>query len=157
MKRPALFTLGLLAVVSAAQAATLDFRSDTLAAIEARYVGRPFILSVWSVNDCAYCLKEIATFGALAKSRPGLPLALVAIDTPEAVPQIDALLAQHGLADTPSWVFNDEIPERPRRMIDPTWRGELPRTYLYDAQHQRVAVSGTMDEASIRIWLKAHP
>jgi thiol-disulfide isomerase/thioredoxin len=149
----------LLAVLAThgAFAATLDFTADSLAKIQAQYAGRPFILSVWSVNDCVYCLKEMAMFGQLAKAHPALPLVLVAADAPDAIPQIDALLAKHGLADKPSWVFNDDIPERPRMAIDPKWRGELPRTYLYDAQHQRVAVSGLMDEQTLREWLKRNP
>jgi hypothetical protein len=41
--------------------------------------------------------------------------------------------------------------------IDPKWRGELPRTYLYDAQHRRVAISGVIDEEKLREWLERNP
>jgi thiol-disulfide isomerase/thioredoxin len=152
-------TICVLALLSMHNAypATLDFSADTLVKIQARYAGKPFILSVWSVNDCVYCLKEMAMFGELAKTHPALPLVLVSTDSPDSIPQIDALLARHGLADKPSWVFNDDIPERPRMAIDPQWRGELPRTYLYDAAHQRVAVSGVMDEQKLRAWLTHNP
>ncbi len=137
-------------------AATLDFGVGSLQKIQAQYAGEPFILSVWSVNDCTYCLKEMAMFGELAKTRPDLPLVFVSIDAPEFVPQIDALLAKHGLASKPSWVFNDDIPERPRMALDPKWRGELPRTYLYDAQHRREAVSGVVSTEKLDAWMRQH-
>ena len=32
------------------------FTADSLAAIKAKYAGRPFILSLWSVNWCGHCI-----------------------------------------------------------------------------------------------------
>ena len=41
-----------------------------------------------------------------------------------------------------------------RYAIDPAWRGELPRSYLFDAAHKRAAHSGLMNETQLRDWLK---
>lgn len=63
-------------------------------------------------------------------------------------------LSPLGLAGVDSWVFDDPIPERLRHAIDPSWYGELPRTYLYDARHQREAIVGVVGEQRLRAWLE---
>lgn len=131
----------------------LSFRADSLEQIKAQYAGRPFILSLWSVNWCGHCITELTMLGKLAKTRRNLPLVLVATDTPEFSPAIQQTLKKLGLAGKDSWVFDDDIPERLRHAIDPAWYGELPRTYLYDARHQREVVMGVMDEQKLKIWL----
>ena len=134
----------------------LPFRADSLEQIKAKYAGRPFILSLWSVNWCGHCITELTMLGKLAKTQRKLPLVLVATDTPEFSPAIEQTLKSLGLAGKESWVFDDDIPERLRHAIDPAWYGELPRTYLYDARHQRQAVMGVLDEAMLKAWLKQH-
>ena len=70
------------------------------------------------------------------------------------VREIRAALQRFGLAHIDTWVFADDVPERLRYAIDPAWRGELPRSYLFDAAHRRVAHSGLINEAQLRDWLK---
>ena len=132
------------------------FTATSLAAIQAKYAGRPFILSLWSVNWCGHCIDELTMLGKVAKARKQLPLVLVSTDTPESSSAIQATLKRLGLAGMGSWVFDDDIPERLRHVIDPDWHGELPRTYLYDAQHRREAVVGVLSEKKLKTWLKQH-
>ncbi|WP_296753051.1 redoxin domain-containing protein [Thiobacillus sp.] len=132
------------------------FTTDSLAKIKAQYAGRPFILNLWSVNECSYCIAELTLLGKLAKTQKRLPLVLVATDTPDYVPAMQKTLAPLGLGGVDSWVFDDPIPERLRHAIDPSWYGELPRTYLYDAQHQRETVVGVLSEQRLRAWLRKH-
>jgi len=152
---------GLLIALALAQpvvaAEPLSFRADSLAAIEARYAGRPFILSLWSVNWCGHCIAELTMLGRLAKTGKRLPLVLVATDAPEFGDAIESTLQRLGLGDKESWVFDDDIPERLRHAIDASWRGEVPRTYLYDARHRRETVSGLLDENALKAWLKRQP
>ena len=143
-----------LAVASSASAATVPFTADSLAKIKAQYAGRPFVLSLWSFEECAYCIAELKQFGKLAQKRKRLPLVLVASDSPRHAPAIDKLLAELGLAAAESWVFDDAMPERLRHAVDPSWYGEVPRTYLYDARHQRETVIGVLSEARLRAWLE---
>ncbi len=135
-------------------AGPLSFRADSLEQIKSKYAGRPFILSLWSVNWCGHCIAELTMLGKVAKTRNTLPLVLVATDTPEFSPAIQQTLKSLGLAGKESWVFDDDIPERLRHAIDPAWYGELPRTYLYDAQHRREAVAGVLSEQKLKSWLK---
>src|SRR5574340_649945 len=121
-----------------------SFTTDSLAKIKAQYAGRPLILSLWSVNDCSYCIAELTLFGQYAKTQKHLPLVLIATDSPEFAPAMQKTLGQFGLGSMDSWVFDDAIPERLRHAIDPSWYGELPRTYLYYAHHRRGAGVGVL-------------
>lgn len=146
-------TAGLIIATSAWAGEPLPFTADSLARIKAQHAGRPFILSLWSVSDCSYCIAELTMLGRLAKTRT-LPLVLVATDSPDLAPAMQKTLDRLGLAGADSWVFDDAIPERLRHAIDPAWYGELPRTYLYDARHRREAVVGELSEKRLRDWLE---
>jgi len=149
--------MAVLAIAASASAAEpVPFTVDSLAKIRAQYAGRPFILNLWSVNECSYCIAELTLLGKLAKTQKRLPLVLVATDSPQFAPPMQKTLNPLGLAGVDSWVFDDPIPERLRASIDPSWYGELPRTYLYDDRHQRETVVGVLSEQRLRAWLKKH-
>lgn len=130
------------------------FDSTSLAKIEAQHSGKPFILSMWSVNWCGHCIEELTMLGKLAKTRKQLPLVLVSVDGPEDTEAIQKTLSKLGLVHTEAWVFDDPIPERLRLSIDSSWQGDLPRTYLYDKAHQRQAIAGVLDKTKLQAWLK---
>ncbi len=130
-----------------------SFAADSLPAIQKRFAGRPFILTLWSLS-CHHCAKELQTLGRLARRGRGLPLVIVSTDTPAEADEIRATLKRFGLGHLDTWVFDDPVPERLRHAIDPAWRGELPRSYLFDAAHRREAHSGLLDEARLRQWLE---
>lgn len=157
MKLPIVTLLAALLFTQSGRAAEpIPFTTDSLAKIQAQYAGRPFILSMWSVDGCTHCITELTMYGKLAKTHKNLPLVLISTDTPEFTQALIKTTKRLGLKNTASWVFNDDIPERLRAVIDPAWRGELPRTYLYDARHQREIVSGVLDETKLRAWMKLH-
>lgn len=137
---------------SAAAAPPKPFAAATPAALAERYAGRAYILAFWSV-ECPHCEANLRLYARLLGERPELPLVLVAADPPEAAAQAEARLIGLGLADADSWLFADPVAERLRYAVDRDWRGELPRTYLYDARHQAQAFSGRLDEARLRGWL----
>lgn len=154
MMRAWLFAFALLGATSAAAAGRLQpFTGDSLSAIQQQYAGRPFILALWSLT-CNHCVKELQTLGRLARHDRALPLVIVSTDTPAEAREIRAALKRFGLAHLDTWVFDDAVPERLRYAIDPAWRGELPRSYLFDAAHRREAHSGLLGEAQLRDWLK---
>lgn len=129
------------------------FAADSLPAIHKHFAGRPFILTLWSLT-CHHCVKELQTLGKLARSERNLPLVIVSTDTPAEAREIQAALKRFGLERFDTWVFDDAVPERLRYAIDPAWRGELPRSYLFDAAHKREAHSGLLGEAQLKDWLK---
>ena len=153
MMRAWLFALALLGTTAAAAGQLQPFTGDSLPAIQKRLAGRPFILTLWSLT-CHHCAKELQTLGRLARSDRTLPLVIVSTDTPAEAREIRAALQRFGLAHIDTWVFADAVPERLRYAIDPSWRGELPRSYLFDAAHRREAHSGLLGEAQLRQWLR---
>ncbi|MBE9539252.1 MAG: hypothetical protein IMF06_09235 [Proteobacteria bacterium] len=52
-----------------------------------------------------------------------------------------------------SWIFSGDFAEKIRYNIDPSWHGELPRSYFYSADHTRQAHSGTLSEQMLIRWL----
>lgn len=150
-----LLLAALLALGSATVAAgeLRPFKADSLPAIQRQFAGRPFILTLWSLT-CHHCVKELQTLGRLARTERALPLVIVSTDTPDDAPKLRAALKRHGLDRLDTWVFADAVPERLRYAIDPVWRGELPRSYLFDAAHRREAHSGLLGEAQLKDWLR---
>ena len=150
----AVFTLWLAFGAAFALAGELQpFTGASLPAIQKQFAGRPFILTLWSLT-CHHCAKELQMLGRLVRSDRNLPLVIVSTDTPAEAPEIRAALKRFGLDRLDTWVFADAVPERLRYSIDPAWRGELPRSYLFDAAHRREAHSGMLGEAQIKAWLK---
>ena len=127
----------------------LPFEADSLDTIAHARRGRPFVLVLWSI-DCPPCYKELALLGRLRATLPPGQLVLVSTDAPEQRGDIEGTLARFGLEAIDSYVFADGVPERLRQRIDPDWFGELPRSYLYRADHSRQAISGVLDEQALR-------
>jgi hypothetical protein len=155
MKRHALALCLLTCMAAHADTALLPFTSESLATIKKRHEGHPFVLALWSVT-CSHCLSELRPLGNLAR-RLGLPLALVSTDSSDEATQIRAALKQAGLAHADAWVFSDPVPERLQYAIDPAWHGELPRSYLFDANHGRETVSGALSDTRLKTWFHQRP
>ena len=54
------------------------------------------------------------------------------------------MLEKHHLNDVENWVFADANSQKLRFEIDPSWYGELPRTYFFDSAHNRNGNSGLL-------------
>ncbi|MSP97311.1 MAG: hypothetical protein EXR29_08840 [Betaproteobacteria bacterium] len=94
----------------------------------------------------------MAHWNALRKQYPRIAIALVATDPPEERATIERFLARYNPGAVERWVFADEFMERVRYAVDPSWRGELPKTYFYDAGHRVAARSGTLDLQWVERW-----
>ena len=68
-----------------------------------------------------------------------------------------AFLSRYDPGPVETWMFADEFAERVRYAVDRTWRGELPRTYLFDAAHRAEARSGKLDQRWLQGWLARQP
>jgi hypothetical protein len=66
------------------------------------------------------------------------------------------MLAKTGLAAAENWIFADSFTERLRFEIDPSWRGEIPRTILIARDGKSTTIEGVADLAQIRAWLDQH-
>jgi len=148
--------LGLLMCLSsacstAAQITKHFVRGSYQEIISAR-AGKPFIISLWSL-DCTYCRDDMVLFGKLSKKYRDLDVVLISTDTTEQIKEIAHTLQKYPLNQAESWVFADSFVERLRYEVDSQWYGELPRTYFYDAQGHALALSGKLDYAQIERWI----
>jgi hypothetical protein len=95
----------------------------------------------------------------LKENFPQLAIHVVSTDLPDQQAQVLTFLSRYDPGPVVRWQFSDAFIERVRYSVDPNWRGELPRTYLFNAQHVAQAVSGTMRYAQLAQWAKQqrHP
>jgi len=106
----------------------------------------PFLMVLWSL-DCPPCLKELNMLGGILKENPGLKLVLVSTDSPSRIENIKQRLNRAGLSRVDNQIFTSVSSS-----IDPTWYGELPRSYFH-ADNKRHAISGMLDKREIINWL----
>ncbi|MEQ1772836.1 MAG: hypothetical protein ABL891_03545 [Burkholderiales bacterium] len=136
---------------SPAAAALLPFDAASLASIRKAHAGRPFVLAFWSLH-CEPCRDEMAEWNAVKRKRPSLPIVLVSTDAPADRVMINAFFAKYPPGAVQKWVFADAFSERVRYAVDKSWRGELPKSYFFDAAHKAEVKSGRVDRAWIEAW-----
>jgi len=151
----AALVIGVAGYAAPTQAAPRDMRpftAESVDAIRRSQAGKPFVLSFWSVT-CEPCRAEMAVWRAVKKQHPQLRIVLVSTDGVGERALADKFLARYDPGPVELWGFDDEFVERVRYAVDPKWRGELPRTYLYDATHKAEAHSGVVDEKTVKAWI----
>ena len=147
--------LGLFAPpASGSEAALHDFDRDSLNTLRESHQGRPFVLALWSVH-CEPCRSELALLGPFKADHPEIAVELVAADYRDDRPAVQAMLAEFDLDGVRTWAFADDFVERIRFAIDPEWRGELPRIYLFDGSHRATAISGRIEAETLADWRRS--
>lgn len=148
-----LLWLGTASALAAQQ--TLSFVRGSQQTILAAHQGRPFILTLWSL-DCVHCRDDLEMLGKLQAKYRILDVVLVSTDTPSRQAEIQSVIKQYALQRAESWVFADSFVERLRFEIDAQWYGELPRTYFFAASGDVAALSGKIRLKPTERWVKAH-
>lgn len=128
------------------------FVKGSFAEIQKAYENESHIIVFWSEN-CAYCMKELAMLGALKAQQPQLNLVTVVTDPFLDEKVVQDKLASFGLENTETWVFAADYPETLYFDVDKRWRGELPLTFLFDKQGQKIKKSGLLKKQDITSWL----
>lgn len=150
-----LLAMLLLIATGAAQAQSLQaFVRGSQQAIVTAQQGKPFVLALWSL-DCVFCRDDLALLGKLMAKYPKLAVVTLATDPPEQRDELQKVLDRYRLGGAANWQFADTFVERLRYEIDPQWFGELPRTYFYEADGTRTAVSGQLDAQEVERWIKS--
>ena len=139
--------------VGAALASDLrPFTSKSLEEIRRTHAGRPFILAFWSVS-CEPCKGELSIIETLHRKFPEMPIVLVATDLLALKPAVKRFLADYELGRIETWQFS-EFATKVRYSVDRAWRGELPRTYFFNAAHEVTPRSGVLDAQEVEAWLE---
>lgn len=141
--------LGLSLVASAAAAGepfvALD-RAQARALTDPARHAAPTIVALWS-TECPHCKKNLGLFAGMARADARLRVITVAAEPLSA--EVSASLERIDMPG-PRYAYGADAPEAIAHALDPKWRGELPRTLIFDGRGNRVAVSGTLDAASLR-------
>ena len=127
------------------------FSAKSFAEIKQAHAGKPFILAFWSVT-CEPCREEMMVVTEVHKKYPGIPIVLVAADSPNTQQQVRRFLSNYTLGRIQTWQFGDDSPERLRYSVDRAWAGELPRSYLFNAKHEVAAHSGVVELKELLAW-----
>lgn len=130
------------------------FRAGSLPSLIAREDGRPFLLVFWSL-ECAPCRAKLPALARALRKRPDVGLVLVSVDAPEMAAEVARTLRRLGLRPDQTWIFADPVPERLREEVDPAWRGEVPRSYLFREGRRLEALTGVPDASRLAAWLAA--
>ncbi|MBU6951328.1 hypothetical protein [Hahella sp. HN01] len=148
-----LLTLAVLLFAAVASAEVKPFTADSVKAVQQQWDGEPYLMVLWSI-DCPPCHKELETLGGLLKDNPDLAVTLVSTDQDMPETQVMETLARYKIESADNWRFADPVPARLRQAIDPSWYGELPRSYFVSANGERKGRSGLLSEDAIRGWLQ---
>ncbi len=142
-----LFLLGTLFVrLPHAEPAPLQpFGPDSYGAILEQNDRRPLMLVLWSLT-CSSCMKEMGMLNKIRAQHPELAVVLVSVDDFADAEQVREVLEKNRLSELNNWLFTEANSARLRYQIDPTWYGELPRTYFFNTAHEKTAVSGVLSE-----------
>ncbi len=151
---PSLLLALLLPWASASAGGLQPFHPDSLDQIVESREGRPFLLALWSVT-CPPCMKELGVLQQARADHPDLDVVLISTDGPDARAEAQEILAHFNLEGADNWIFSDGHAVRLRHHIDPDWFGELPRTYFYDADHQRKSHSGALPPDRLADWVES--
>lgn len=129
------------------------FTSESFGEIRRSSSGHPLVIAFWSTH-CEPCKEELSLLAQLHHEFPSVAIILVDTDAPAERVAVQRFLAKYELGNIAVWQFGDEAEDRIRYSVDPTWRGELPRSYFFDKRGAVTKRSGVPDEASVRRWFE---
>ena len=130
------------------------FKADSYQKILDDKNNQSFLLVLWSL-DCSPCMSELNMLGQISKQHPDINLVFISTDEVSARDETMQLMKKYGLHDFQQWVFSTDSTQTLRYNIDPSWYGELPRSYFHAADGKRHAVTGRLKKDQIDVWYRA--
>ena len=126
---------------------------EGLKKIKTRLKGKRHLIVLWSL-DCPPCFKELAMIGVLAKAHSDLPITLLNVDQdiePQTV--LREINSKYGLTSIPHYFIAEDQYEQIKYELDPTWYGELPRSYFVKKEGIWIGKSGLLSKKQLKSWL----
>ena len=111
----------------------------------------PFLMVMWSI-DCPPCHEELMMLGQYTHKNPELKIILISTDSLVYSKEVNEILFESKLQNQEQWIFADIPSNQLRYSVDPSWYGELPRSYFFNQKHKRTAVSGRLDNDAIKTF-----
>lgn len=129
------------------------FSQTTFKHIKQQYQGQKWLLILWSV-ECPPCFKELELIKKLHKKNSDLAVVLINTDDNQEFSSARVeIISHYQLNQLSNYYFVEGQASQNRYMIDPTWYGELPRSYFIDAQGIFHGKSGLVEVQLIEKWL----
>ncbi|QSX37694.1 TlpA family protein disulfide reductase [Shewanella sedimentimangrovi] len=127
--------------------------AQSLDARAALMAGQRWVSICWSL-DCPACIRELGELKLLLPQINGEQLLLINTDADaDREQEQEQLLAQLGLTALPQLSFADGQEQQGRFLLDPSWYGELPRTFFIDESGNWKGKSGLVEREWLRQWL----
>lgn len=101
---------------------------------------QPTVVALWS-SDCSHCKKNLQLLSTLVKSNPRLRVITLAAEPETAI--LAPMLDRYSLPG-PRYAYGSDNPDAIAYAIDPSWAGELPRSFLFNGRGQKEKVSGVI-------------
>ncbi len=128
-----------------------SFNKDSYQQIIKNNSDTPFLIVMWSI-DCPPCHEELLVLGQYTQKNPDKKIVLISTDSFVYSKELKKTIFESKLQDQEQWVFTDMPANQLRYSIDPTWYGELPRSYFFNQKHKRTAVSGRLDIDAVKLF-----
>jgi thiol-disulfide isomerase/thioredoxin len=152
--RAMIITATLAGISAVALAATHAFGPESMREIEQGHAGDPFIVALWA-TDCSPCRRELELLRAFNADHPAVPVVLIATDDLRNASLVQTILSEFGLTRVESWLFSGGGVERLQYSVDPDWSGEVPRSYLYDRDVNRIVITGAASRIALDSWIES--
>ena len=129
------------------------FNKIHLTALKQYYKGQRWLLVLWSV-DCPPCFQELAMIQTLSEQVANLPIVIVnADDSDDISHERNNIIERFKLSHLTHLYFVEGQGAKSRYIIDPSWHGELPRSYFIDAVGKFNGKSGLISKEALNSWL----
>ena len=139
-RRAAGLSFGLLCLTAQAHAAAIvPANAPTIKKAIAARRGHVVLVNFWA-TWCGPCVAEFPAIVKASRRYKAQGLAVIAVSADSAKDlhtKVEPFLAKQGAA-FPSYLEKSADPEDFINALDPTWQGDLPRTFIYDRQGRRV-------------------
>ena len=127
------------------------FSTNSLEIIKQNNSNKSFILLLWSL-DCPPCYKELELV-ANYNDQELDNLIIISTDDVSRVQEAQKVLNEFKISSNSLWLFAAENKEKLRYSIDPRWRGELPRSYLFKNSKIQDFHSGVLTNDKLKEWI----
>lgn len=143
-----------LSICKVAGAAGLQwYNANDWDALRHAHASRPWIVHLWGMS-CDPCRQELPAWGRFLHDHPGTQVTFIEVEQ-AAPPEVEAALAQAGLAGSDQRLSADGFDAAQRYAIDRHWGGEIPFTLLISPDGKVQSITGTVDFHRLTAWAEA--
>ncbi len=138
---------------SSANAGSHIFTKASFEQIKKQYINKQWLMLLWSV-DCPPCFKELALIEKMRQQQADIAIVIVNVDdNNESATERERVLGLFNLTALDTFYFADSSGDSNRYLIDPSWYGELPRSYFVEPNGVFHGKSGLVSESLLINWL----